>query len=84
MYYEPQTLQAARGRVQQGIVPSDRVKLANTTARAKSVGLLRSHVYANPVLLASARYVQDHSQRDYDRLLRRLFDELFPREQTKE
>jgi hypothetical protein len=39
---------------------------------------LKSQPYRNPIPAAAARYQQEHGSHEYDQLVKRLFDELFP------
>jgi len=82
LYSQPQVLEGARKRVQQGILISDgiRPKEVVTAPRAKTLGFLQVGVHANPVLSAAVQYTRDHGARDYDRLVMRLFEEFFPKE----
>jgi hypothetical protein len=83
MFYFFQNVQAARERVQKGVLVSDLAsqRQRDATPRPQTVRAeLRATRNANPVLLAERRYVQAHSERDYRRLLERLFAELFPSE----
>jgi hypothetical protein len=76
-----QNLQGARERVQKGILASDSIRQRdkNSAPRPQQVrGELRATRDANPVRLAEIRYVQAHGELDYQRLLSRLFEALFP------
>jgi len=81
LYFEPQSLQSARERVRQGYLPSDRVSLEQAKMPAKSGAVLVGRAYSNPVQEADRRYLRNHGDKDYDRMLMRLFNELFPKEQ---
>jgi len=76
-----QNLQAARERVQKGILASDLMKQRAQDPKPKPQSV-QSHLAisknANPVLTAEYGYVQAHGERDYQRLLERLFAQLFP------
>jgi len=76
-----QNLQAARERVQKGILASDLMKQRAQDPKPKPQSV-QSHLAisksANPLLTAEYRYVQAHGERDYQRLLERLFAQLFP------
>ena len=75
----------ARERVQKGISVPD-VAQPQSPSPAPDPGQARiiasSHLsaawYQNPIRPAAYRYQQEHGGRAYDRLVRRLFDELFP------
>jgi hypothetical protein len=51
-----------------------------TTAAATTAGTLQGHIqrYQDPIRPAVARYQQEHGEQEYNELVRRLFDELFP------
>jgi len=76
-----QNLQAARERVQKGILASDLMEQRAQDPKPKPQSV-QSHLAisksANPLLTAEYRYVQAHGERDYQRLLERLFAQLFP------
>jgi len=80
LYFEPESLPFARERVQQEYLPSQSVGLERTKAPMKSGGVLVGRSYSNPIQTADRRYLQNHGDLDYDRMLMRLFDELFPKE----
>jgi len=83
MFYFFQNVQGARERVQKGVLVSDlaRQRQRDPTPRPQTArGELRATRNANPILLAENRYLQAHGERDYLRLLERLFAELFPSE----
>jgi len=86
LFSQPLLLQGTRQRVKEGVLLSDRLKQAGETTQKAStgyatVGFLRAgHMQSNPVLSAEGQYVRDHGQRDYDRLVMRLFEEFFPKE----
>jgi len=80
LYFEPESLPFARERVQRGYLPSEHVGLEPAKAPVKSAGVLMAHSRSSPVWTADRRYLENHGDRDYDRMLMRLFDELFPRE----
>ena len=83
MFYFFQNVQLARKRVQRGILASDLAKHREQDP-APRPQVVRSQLTASkdtkPVLAAEIRYVQAHGERDYGRLLERLFAELFPAE----
>jgi hypothetical protein len=54
--------------------------MGDSTPHPKTVGHLEVHSEMNPVRSAERRYLQEHGQSEYDQLLKRLFDELFPAE----
>jgi len=81
MFYFFQTVQGARERVLKGVLVSDLVRQREQggTPRPQVVkSQLSASRNTNPVLAAENRYVQAHGERDYRRLLERLFAELFP------
>jgi hypothetical protein len=81
MSYSFQNIQSARERVQKGVVVSEvsRQREQNPTPRPQQVkSSLAATTRINPLTLAEHHYVQAHGQRDYLRLLERLFEELFP------
>lgn len=78
-----QSVLGARDRVQKGTLVSDTVRQwqQNPPPRpVKARGELKAIRDANPVRLAEYHYVQAHGQVDYQRLLERVFAELFPSE----
>jgi len=83
MFYLFQNVRAARERVQKGVLASDLAR-QREQQRTDRPPVTRSRFIvsrdANPLLPAEVRYVQAHGQRDYSRLLERLFEELFPKE----
>jgi hypothetical protein len=83
LFRYPEMLQGARLRVKEGVLVSDRLKQMTEskphgTPPARSKPLLRARQDANPVLLAEMEYVRGHGDRDYERLMMRLFGEFFP------
>jgi len=80
----PQTRQSARDRVQRGAVLSDLVQQrqqgqqGRTGQSPPAKSELGGFREANPVMTAQYNYIQAHGQTDYERLLERLFTELFP------
>jgi hypothetical protein len=83
MFYFFQNVESARERVRKGVVVSDRAKQRQQDA-PREPQVVKFHLAAstrpNPVMPAEYRYVQAHGERDYQRLLERLFAELFPAE----
>jgi hypothetical protein len=74
---------SARDRVQKGILVSDTARQwqQNPAPRpVKERGELKATRDANPIRMAEYHYVQAHGGGDYQRLLERLFAELFPAE----
>ena len=51
-------------------------------AAPKISGTVQGHIerYQDPIQPAAARYQQEHGKQEYEQLVRRLFDELFPSE----
>jgi len=85
LFRDPAMLQGARQRVKEGVLVSDRLKQVrqsnkSETPREPSVRLTAGQAYSNSVLSASTEYIRDHGELDYQRLMMRLFDEMFPRE----
>jgi hypothetical protein len=84
MYLQFENVRRARERVSKGILVSDSARLRPEGARPQAVLTIRpglhGYVSANPLPTAAGLYVQNHGQRDYARLLERLFKELFPKE----
>jgi len=77
----------ARERVQKGISVPDVAQHqppspapASAQARIVASNRLGTAWYQNPIRPAAYRYQQEHGGQAYDRLVRRLFDELFPAE----
>ena len=81
MFYLFQNVQVARERVQKGVLVSE-LLLQRQQDAAPKPAVVKSHLAvstrANPIMPAEYRYVQAHGERDYLRLLERLFEELFP------
>jgi hypothetical protein len=83
MVYNFQNVRSARERVQKGVLVSDSIRLRqrDPTPRPPAVraqtGVVQNGM---PVWIAERSYLQAHSERDYRRLLERLFAELFPTE----
>jgi hypothetical protein len=77
-----QNLRSARDRVRRGVLVSEQVKnhMTGSTPQRKEGVLLAAHADDNPVRSAERPYLQEHGSIAYDRLLKRLFDELFPAE----
>jgi hypothetical protein len=83
MFYFFQNVQAARERVQKGILVSDlaRQRKQDATPRPQVVkAQLSASRDTKPVLAAEIRYVRAHGEGDYRHLLERLYAELFPSE----
>lgn len=83
MSFSFQTVLGARNRVQKGVLVSDAARQPRQDAapRPQPVqihGELKATRNENPVRLAEYHYVQAHGERDYQRLLQRLFAELLP------
>jgi hypothetical protein len=81
-----QNLLSARERVQKGVLVSDlaaqRQREQSAASQPKPVARaqLRAVANQNPVRLAANRYQQEHGEDAYQQLLKRLFNELFPKE----
>jgi hypothetical protein len=81
MFYQFRNVRLARERVQKGVLVSDKkYRQTDTPVKAQLAGggLPDSLTRPNPLMPAEMRYVRDHGELDYDRLLERLFAELFP------
>lgn len=81
MFYFFQNVQAARERVQKGVLASELTRQWREPADPRPLtanAQLRPSRDTKPVLAAEIRYVQAHGERDYRLLLERLFAELFP------
>lgn len=78
-----QNVRFARQRVQKGVLPSEafQQRQLNPAQPAKAMfssgGLLATSI-RNPIPPAVYRFQQEHGERAYQQLLRRLFAELFP------
>lgn len=79
-----QNLLSARERVQKGVLASDLAaeRQGQATAPQGKISSYRlvAGVDQSPVCLAAMRYRQEHGDAAYRSLLKRLFDELFPKE----
>jgi len=73
-------LRAARNRVRKGIVPSEELRGQSNLQPHSTALLLKAEADVNPVRAAEGRYIQEHGLYNYNQLLKRLFDELFPAE----
>jgi hypothetical protein len=76
-------VRSARLRVEKGLLASDlnRQRRENPAPPSKPVFSsveLRAIKNDNPIQPSARRYAQEHGERAYDHLLRRLFAELFP------
>jgi hypothetical protein len=77
-----ENVRSARERVQKGVIVSDEVKKKvenppqgeGTTTGA----FLQVSTSTNPLHPAEQRYIRDHSFRDFNLLLERLYNQLFP------
>lgn len=78
-----QDVRFARQRVQKGVLPSEAFQQRQLSsaqpakAMFSSGGLLATSIH-NPIPPAVYRFQQEHGERAYQQLLRRLFAELFP------
>jgi|SRR5271155_447215 len=77
-----QDLQSARERVRKGVLASDLARQRRQDATPRPP-IAKSHLWTvsadpNPVRAAEYRYAQAHGGDDYQRLLERLYQELFP------
>ena len=68
--------------MRRGIAASEQAKnrLAESPPQPQSGVLRLAHADDNLVRSAERRYLQEHSQAEYEQLLKRLFDESFPAE----
>jgi hypothetical protein len=76
-----QNVSSARERLRNGIVPSNKYKNQSpgmNSHPAQSTFRAAVQTVPNPVRPAEQRYVQEHGAQEYQKLLTRLFDELFP------
>jgi hypothetical protein len=73
-------LRSARDRLRKGIVLSDEMRkdLENTNPTGKTTGRLTSRTYIDPLRLAEHGYMREHGVDGFNKLLERLFVELFP------
>lgn len=75
---------SAKARVQKGVLESDLRKQPRETAQRGQPIFTIAELHAikndNPIRPAAYHYQQEHGERAYQQLLRRLFDELFPAE----
>jgi hypothetical protein len=75
-------VRSARERLQKGIILSDQMKREweNVPPNQKPTYSARTLVFTmnNPVLPAEQRYIRERGLGEYVRLLKRLFNELFP------
>ena len=78
LYRLPQNLQGARDRVKRGVLVSDLVKNVSDSTPRHGVVRLDVHTYVNPVEDAERHYLQEHGPVEYEHLMKRQFDELFP------
>jgi hypothetical protein len=82
MSFSFQSVLGARNRAQKGILVSDMVRRSQDAAPrpqpAQMHGELKATRNENPVRLAEYHYMQTHGERDYQRILQRLFAELLP------
>jgi len=76
----PEILQSARDRVQKGILVSDLMAQPKQEATSRPVAQssLKGSTQVHAVMSAQYGYLQAHSEQDYQRLLERLLEELFP------
>jgi hypothetical protein len=80
-----QNVRFARERTQKGVLASEAFRQRqNSTSRPPKATFtsaeLRAISTVNPIRPAAYHYQQEHGERAYQQLLRRLFDELFPAE----
>jgi len=76
--YRYDNLQGARDRVKRGVLASDLVKNVSDSTPRKGAVHTELRPLLNPVQAAERRYVQEHGSVEYEQLMKRLFDELFP------
>ena len=83
MFYLFQNVHSARERVQKGVLASDLARPREKDGSARPP-VTRAQLMVLPqqnlVQPAANRYLQAHGERDYVRLLERIFEELFPAE----
>ncbi|MGA8271997.1 MAG: hypothetical protein WB919_10615 [Candidatus Sulfotelmatobacter sp.] len=84
MFYLFRNVESARERVQKGVLVSDlnihRAQDSAPRPQAVKSRLVVATATPNPVTSAASSYVQAHGAGDYQRLLERLYSELFPAE----
>lgn len=68
----------ARDRLAKGLPFPDFAKTKPSDVAPPAKAKLVASIYHNPVVPAAYRYQQEHGNRAYDQLVRRLFDELMP------
>jgi hypothetical protein len=78
LYQLPQNLRGARDRVKRGVLVSDLVKNVSDSTPRSGVARLELHTDINPVQDAERHYLQEHGPVEYELLMKRQFDELFP------
>jgi hypothetical protein len=79
LYRFPQNLRSARERIQKGFVASEEFeKRDKSLASHPHISYrLEAHADTNPIRAAEQNYVREHGVVNYERMLKRLFDELF-------
>ncbi len=72
-------LRSARERIRKGNVPSDEVekRLEGANSRPQATVRLFARTDKDPIRPAEQRFVEEHGSLAYERMLKRLFDELF-------
>ena len=80
---EPKKLAAPairRGRIATSGIATTGIATRTATGNIASTNATHIQRYQDPIRPAVARYQQEHGQQEYDQLVRRLFDELYPAE----
>jgi hypothetical protein len=76
--YRYDNLLGARDRVKRGVLVSDLVKNVSDSTPRRGVLHMDLRPLLNPVQAAERRYLQEHGPVEYEQLMKRQFDELFP------
>jgi hypothetical protein len=79
LYRFPQNLRGARDRIQKGVVASEEFEKRDKslTRHRWTSATLVARRDTNPIRAAEQNYVREHGVVNYERMLKRLFDELF-------
>jgi len=79
LYRFPQNLRSARERIQKDVVASEEFEKRDKSlaSHPRTSYRLEAHADSNPIRPAEQNYVREHGVVSYERMLKRLFDELF-------
>jgi hypothetical protein len=79
LYRFPQNLRGARDRIQKGVVASEEFEKRDKSlaSHPHTSARLEVHMDTNPIRAAEQNYIREHGVVSYERMLKRLFDELF-------